>query len=94
MADPKITYYARLGGGRNKDNPSGLVRRIHASPPVDEAFGRDLSWHPTEYLQRYYLLGSNDIDHEEISSDEAEAILDRWRTEWTQEDAPHQADKS
>ena len=87
MTEPKITYYARLGGVRTKDNPSGLVRRIHGTPPKDEAFGRDLTWHPTEYLLRYYLLGSNDIDHEEITPNEAEAILNRWRIKWAPEEA-------
>ena len=94
MVDPKITYYARLGGGRTRDNPSGLVRRIHVTPPIDEAFGRDLSWHPTEYLERYYMRGTHDIDHVEITPDEAEVILGRWRIKWAQEDAAKETESS
>ncbi|WP_142281712.1 hypothetical protein [Mycobacterium kyorinense] len=67
-------------------NSSGLVRRTHTEPPVDEAFGRDMTRHPTEYLRRYYL-GHNDIDHVEIDEKSAQAILDRWCTEWTTEDS-------
>ena len=87
MTTPDITYYAKLAGNRTRQNPSGIVRRIHTSPgPTDEAFGRDLQWHPTEYLRRYWL-GHNDVDHEEITADEAQVIIDRWRAKWANEDA-------
>ncbi len=87
MSESAITYYARMSLGRTRDNPSGLVRRIHTTPmPTDEYFGRDMQWHPTEYLRRYWL-GHNDDDHEEITAYEAQAIIDRWCAEWTQEDA-------
>ncbi|OHV04670.1 hypothetical protein [Mycobacterium talmoniae] len=86
MTEPRVTYYALLGGGRTADNPSGMVRRTHTDPPVDEAFHRDMKWHRSEYLARYYRRGTTDIDHEKISEDAANAILDRWRAKWTQED--------
>lgn len=55
LTETEITYYAKLSGDRTRDNPSGIVRRIHDSPwSTDEAFGRDLQWHPTEYLRRYW----------------------------------------
>lgn len=86
MAEPDITYYAVLGGDRTRDNPSGLVRRIHTTPrSTDEAFGRDLRWHPTEYLRKYFL-GHNDDDHEEITLEEAATIISRWRVKWADED--------
>lgn len=86
MTEPKITYYAKLGGDRTRDNPSGLVRRIHTTPmPTDEAFGRDLRWHPTEYLYKYWL-GHNDDDHEEITLEEAATVISRWRVKWADED--------
>ncbi|UBV23950.1 MULTISPECIES: hypothetical protein [Mycolicibacterium] len=87
MTEPQITYYAKLAAGRTRENPSGLVRRIHTSPlSTDESFGRDLQWHPTEYLRKY-ALGHNDVDHEEISAEEAQAVIDRWTIKWAQEDA-------
>ncbi|OWM01268.1 hypothetical protein B7435_17050 [Mycolicibacterium peregrinum] len=86
MTEPRITYYALLAGDRTRDNPSGLVRRIHTTPrPTDEAFGRDLRWHPTEYLRKYWL-GHNDVDHEEITLEEAATIISRWRVKWAKED--------
>ena len=81
-----VTYYALLAGNRTRENPSGMVRRTHSDPPVDEVFKRDLSWQPTDYLRRYFL-GHNDVDHVEISEDEAQAILGRWRARWPIEDS-------
>lgn len=87
MSEPQITYYAKLAGDRTRENPIGIIRRIHTSPmPTDEAFGRDSQWHPTEYLRRYFI-GHTDDDHEEISAEEAQAVIDRWTTKWAQEDA-------
>lgn len=86
MADERVSYYALLAGGRTRENPSGLVRRTHTSPPVDEVFRRDLTWQPTEYLERY-RLGHNDTEHVEIPEDEANAVLARWRAAWPLQDA-------
>ncbi|MGH3725003.1 MAG: hypothetical protein ACRDUS_12890 [Mycobacterium sp.] len=80
-----VTYYARLAGGHTREDPSGIVRRTHTEPPTDEAFGRDMAWHPSEYLRRYYL-GHNDVDHVEIDEDSAKSILERWCAEWIEED--------
>ena len=80
-----ITYYALLAGEHTPDDPAGMVRRIHTDPPIDEAFWRDMAWHPTEYLRRYYL-GHNDVDYVEIDEDSAKSILDRWCAKWTEED--------
>jgi hypothetical protein len=49
--------------------------------PTDEAIGNDLQWHPTDYLERYYVLGSMDRENVEITAAEAEALLERWRAE-------------
>jgi hypothetical protein len=77
---PKISYYALIEDDGSADEAFGLVRRIHAEPvAVDEAIGNDLEWHPSEYLRRYYILGSTDIDHVEVSAEFAEALLERWR---------------
>lgn len=57
MSDPAITCYT-VDGDRN---PSGFVRRIHITPvSTCEAFGRNMQWHRTEYLRRYWL-GHNDV---------------------------------
>lgn len=79
---PNVTYYAMIEDDGTAEDAFGLVRRIHAEPiAIDEAIGNDLEWHPTEYLRRYYLLGSTDIDHVEVTAQFAEALLARWRAE-------------
>lgn len=86
MTEPRITYYAVLDDGGAPDSPIGIVRRIHKEPPIDETFRRDMTWHPTDYLRRYYLRGSTDTDHVEIDAESARAILDRWCANWIKED--------
>jgi hypothetical protein len=76
---PAVQYFALLRDGGTAENASGLVRRIHTTPvPTDEAVGRDLLWHPTEYL-RLYRLGHNDQDHVEVSAEFAAQLIERWR---------------
>jgi hypothetical protein len=76
---PRITYYARVTRVHGTTDPAGLVRRIHTEPvPTDEALQRDLQWHPTEALYRYWL-GHNDNDYVEITEEEADSIIARWR---------------
>ena len=77
---PRITYYALVPDDGSVDNATGLVRRVHTSPRrTDEAIGNDLEWHPTDYLDRYYILGSMDREHVEVSAEVAEGLLERWR---------------
>jgi hypothetical protein len=77
----RVTYYAALSD-KPPHHPIGIIRRHHNRPPPhDEAFGRDSNWHPTEALMRAQLLGTSDIDYEEITAEEAQAVIDRWRRE-------------
>lgn len=85
VLDPPVTYYAKLRDGGSPGDPMGIVRRTHGAPPVDEAFGRDMRWHPTEFLRRAESLGTSDVDHVQISRDAAEAVLERWRSQWSAE---------
>lgn len=83
-----VSYYALIDDGATADDAFGLVRRIHAEPiAVDEVIGNDLEWHPTEYLRRYYILGTTDIDHVEVSAQFADELLARWRAERAAKDA-------
>lgn len=82
-----VQYFALLRDGGTPEEASGLVRRTHTTPvPTDESIGRDLSWHPTEYLRRYYL-GHNDQDHVEVTPEFASQLIERWRAKWAAEDA-------
>jgi hypothetical protein len=70
-----VTYYALIDNDHPPERPTGLVRRIHTEPvPTDQAFHRDLEWHPTEYLRRYYL-GKEYDDHVEITEEQANAVI-------------------
>jgi hypothetical protein len=78
---PAVQYFALLRDGGTEETASGLVRRIHTKPiPTDEAIGRDLEWHPTEYL-RLYWLGHNDQPHVEVSAEFAAQLIERWRAQ-------------
>lgn len=73
--------------GGTAQEPTGLVRRVHTRPlPTDESIGNDLGWHSTDYLERYYVLGSTDREHVEITAELAVQLLERWRA---QADARH-----
>ena len=80
--EPAVQYFALIRDGGSPDDATGLVRRVHTRPvPTDEAIGNDLEWHPTDYLDRYYILGSTDRDHVEITADRAARLLERWRAQ-------------
>jgi hypothetical protein len=80
--EPTVQYFALIKDGGTAEEATGLVRRTHTKPlPTDEAIGNDLEWHPTEYLERYYVLGSMDREHVEITVELADQLLERWRAE-------------
>jgi hypothetical protein len=80
--EPSVQYFALIKDGGTAEEATGLVRRVHTSPlPTDEAIGNDLDWHPTDYLERYYVLGSMDREHVEITADVAAQLIDRWRAQ-------------
>ena len=79
----KVTYYAVVGTSRTVENPSGLVRRRHATGGlVDESLNRDLSWTFTDAL--YQLERGENFGPElvEISEDEAGRLIERFREKW------------
>ncbi|WP_394849959.1 hypothetical protein LZC95_21200 [Pendulispora brunnea] len=72
----KVTYYAKFDEGYSRANPCGIVRRrVVDGIKYDEAFTRNLRWEPTEYLE-LYRLGHNEVDHEEITKEEADAFIE------------------
>lgn len=83
--EPAVQYFALIRDGGRAEEAIGLVRRIHTRPvPTDEAIGNDLEWQPTDYLDRYYILGSMDGNHVEVSSEFADQLIDRWRAKAAQ----------
>lgn len=82
QAEPAVQYFALIKDGGTAEEATGLVRRVHTRPlPTDEAIGNDLDWHPTEYLKRYYVLGSTDREHVEITAELAAQLIERWRAQ-------------
>ncbi len=79
--EPAVRYFALIQDGGAADEATGLVRRVPTTPrPTDEAIGDDLEWHPTDYLERYYTLGSMDRENVvEIAPELAEDLVARWR---------------
>ena len=77
-----MTLYVLLDGAR----PLGLLRRV-ARPDggyAEEALRRDLSWTPTDRFRINDWNGEYDID--EVTTEHADRILDRWQAAWSAED--------
>ncbi|MEU4417691.1 hypothetical protein [Nocardia salmonicida] len=82
--EPAVRYFALFEDewcnreGWRARRITGLVRRTATRPvPTDEAFGRDFTWGPTEYLRRYNH--GSDESHVEISAESAERFIKSWR---------------
>ncbi len=76
------TYYSVIGYGRTEQDPSGLVRRKSGpSGTVDEALQRDLTWVPSSAIAQWEY-GDVGAELVEISEEEAEALIERFRQKW------------
>jgi hypothetical protein len=84
MAD-QVRYYAIIGRGRSPDNPSGLARRcITDEQHIDESLRRDMSWGDTTAIAEWDRGEENTRDLVEISEQEAEALIERFRQKWAE----------
>lgn len=93
--EPPVRYFALFDDERGYPEGwrarriTGLVRRTATQPvPTDEALGRDFTWGPTEYLQRY--KPGRDEPHVEISTERAERFIKSWRASR----APREAERA
>jgi hypothetical protein len=78
----RVGYYAVVGAGRAIASPSGLLRRRYTPEGrIDEALGRDLSWGPTSAITQWEY-GNLSGELAEISEEEAEALIERFRQRW------------
>lgn len=82
MADD-ITYYAVLSADQTTKNPSGLARRrrIQTGGFADEGLRGDLTWGTTSAIVEW-KRDAMDFTLVEISEDEAEALVERFREKW------------
>ena len=84
MAD-KITYYALIDSRTSRERPRTVLRRVeNARGQVDEMFSRDLTWESSPLLHSAEH-GDTMLDFAPITEDEANEIVDRIRTESSQE---------
>lgn len=87
MTEPpeKVDHYALVGTGRSPSNPSGLVRRrFTPDGRVDEALQRDMAWEPTSAVTQWEY-GNLPGELVEVSEDEAERLIERFRAKWAEE---------
>jgi hypothetical protein len=85
---PAITYYAHIRPPTHPtSDPLGLFRVINTEPKGSyEAYQelrRDGQWHQSDLLYRYFWRGSTDWNLVEISEEQAQAIIERWRVEFS-----------
>jgi hypothetical protein len=79
----EISYYAIVDRWSTPDDPAGLARRRKSDTGAfrDEALSRGLNWQFTPLIVEWERAESTD-DLVEISEDEAERIIDRFRAKW------------
>jgi hypothetical protein len=79
-----ITYYAILDDEATRNNPAGIVRRIEDSDGsfADEGLHRDGAWNRTSLIVEWERGESTD-DLVEVPEDEANQIIDRFRSRWS-----------
>jgi hypothetical protein len=82
MKDQKTIYYVIRAVGTDPSEPAGLVRRTFTPEGrLDEALRRDLTWRrDTAIIESEYGNLSGELV--EISEEEAEALIERFRQKW------------
>ena len=81
----ETVYYAVVGTGRTLADPSGVARRRNTpNGPVDESFTRDCSWQFTNAIYQHERGENFGPDLVEISADEADSLVERFRQRWAE----------
>jgi hypothetical protein len=81
-----ITYYAIVDYRSTPKEPAGLARRrvLDTGEIYDEALNRGLGWEFTPLISEWRRAESTD-DLVEVSEEEAERIIEGFRTRWQAE---------
>jgi hypothetical protein len=82
----QITYYAIIDHRATREDPAGIARRrpLETGGFRDEALDRGMNWQFTPLIVEWKRAESTD-DLVEISADEAERIIERFRAKWGSE---------
>jgi hypothetical protein len=83
----QITYYAIIDYRATREDPAGIARRRHVESGgfEDEALDRNMNWQFTPVIVEWKRAESTD-DLVEITEDEAERIIERFRAKWEAQD--------
>jgi hypothetical protein len=83
----KPEYYAIIDYRATREDPAGIARRrpLETGGFRDEALDRNMDWQFTPVIVQWERAESTD-DLVEISQDEAERIIERFRAKWASED--------
>jgi hypothetical protein len=78
-----VTYYAIVNEFSSREKPAGVFRRTYFEDGGmdDEAFGRDMQW-GRSWLLASAERGDTANDFIEISKEEADQIVDRFRRQF------------
>ena len=84
----QITYYAIIDYRATREDPAGIARRryVESGGFEDEALDRNMNWQFTPVIVEWKRAESTD-DLIEISEDEAERIIERFRAKRDAEEA-------
>jgi hypothetical protein len=82
----KMIYYAIIDHRATREDPAGIARRrpLESGGFRDEALDRGMNWQFTPLIVEWKRAESTD-DLVEISEDEAERIIERFRSKWGSE---------
>jgi hypothetical protein len=81
-----VVYYAILRAGDTAAEPSGLARRTSTPQgPLDESFRRDFTWKRDSAIYEWERGEEMGADLVQISDDEANELIERFREKWSQE---------
>jgi len=82
----RTTYYAIIDHRATREDPAGIARRrpLESGGFRDEALDRGLNWQFTPLIVEWKRAESTD-DLVEVSEEEAERIIERFRAKWGSE---------
>jgi hypothetical protein len=79
----RTTYYAIIDYRATREDPAGIARRrpLESGGFRDEALDRGMNWQFTPLIVEWKRAESTD-DLVEVSEEEAEQIIERFRAKW------------